>query len=112
MKMIVAILRPERLPFVRRAIEEVGYQGLTLTDVRGHGAQKGITQQYRGTTFTVDILQKIKLELVVQDQSVEKLVKAIADAARTGAVGDGKIFTLPVDDAMRVRTGETGNIAL
>ena len=112
MKKIEAIIRPDRLPFVRQAIEEVGYPGLTITDVRGHGAQRGVTQQYRGTTFTVDILPKTKIELVVPDEAVPRLVQAIAEAARTGAVGDGKIFTIPVDDALRVRTGETGDVAL
>ena len=112
MKKIEAIIRPERIGPVRKAIEEVGYQGLTITDVRGHGTQRGITQQFRGTTFTVDILPKIKLELVVPDASVPKLLKAITEAARTNQVGDGKIFVTTVDDAMRVRTGETGEKAL
>ena len=112
MKKIEAIIRPERLGPVRKAIEEVGYQGLTISDVRGHGTQRGITQQFRGTTYTVDILPKVRLELVVPDASVAKLLKAIVDAARTNAVGDGKIFVSTIDDAVRVRTGETGEKAL
>ena len=112
MKKIEAIIRPERLGPVRKAIEEVGYQGLTISDVRGHGTQRGITQQFRGTTYTVDILPKVRLELVVPDASVPKLLKAIVDAARTNAVGDGKIFVSTIDDAVRVRTGETGEKAL
>ncbi len=112
MKKIEAIIRPERLPFVRKAIEEAGYVGLTLTDVRGHGRQRGVTQTYRGTTFTVDILNKLKIELVVQDADAPRLVKAVVEAARTGQVGDGKVFITTIDDAVRVRTGESGNAAL
>ena len=112
MKKIEAIIRPEKLGLVRAAITAVGYEGLNITDVRGHGKQKGLTQQYRGQTFNVDILPKVKIELVTTDASVQKLVTAITEAARTGAVGDGKIFISTIDDAVRIRTGESGDKAL
>ena len=112
MKKIEAIVRPERLSIVRKALEETGYPGITITDVRGHGAQKGSVQHYRGTEFVVDILHKVKLELVVDDAAVEKIVRVIIDNARTGAVGDGKIFVSTIDQVMRVRTGESGSAAI
>lgn len=112
MKKIEAIIRPERLSVVRKALEETGYPGITITDVRGHGAQKGSVQHYRGTEFVVDILPKVKLELVVDDAAVDKIVKVIIDNGRTGAVGDGKIFVSPVEGVYRVRTGESGSGAI
>ncbi len=112
MKKIEAIIRPEMLPMVRKALDDVGYPGLTISEVRGHGAQKGIRQHFRGTEFVVDLIHKTKIELVVPDDSVEKLVKAICDAATTGAIGDGKIFISTIDEAIKIRTRETGNIAL
>ena len=105
---IEAIVRPERVGVVRKALEEIGYPGITITEVRGHGAQKGAVQNYRGTEFVVDILQKVKLELVVADDAVDKMVKVICENGRTGAVGDGKIFISTVDEVVRVRTGESG----
>ena len=112
MKKIEAIIRPERLSIVRKALEEVGYPGLTITDVRGHGAQKGAVQHFRGTEFVVDVLPKVKVELVVKDEAVDRLVKVITENARTGSVGDGKIFVWTIDEAVRVRTGASGDEAL
>ena len=112
MKKIEAIVRPERVSIVRRALEDVGYPGITITDVRGHGAQKGSVQHYRGTEFVVDILHKVKLELVVAEDAVEKIIKVISENARTGAVGDGKIFVSTIDEVVRVRTGESGPAAI
>lgn len=112
MKKIEAIIRPERLGAVRAAVGAVGYEGLTISDVRGHGRQRGVQEQYKGTAFTVDILPKIKIEMVTGDDSVPALVAAIKDAAYTGVTGDGKIFVSTMDDAIRVRTGESGMAAL
>ena len=112
MKKIEAIIRPERLSIVRKALEEVGYPGLTITDVRGHGAQKGAVQHFRGKEFVVDVLPKVKIELVVTDAAVDSLVKVITENARTGSVGDGKIFISTIDEAVRVRTGASGDEAL
>ncbi len=112
MKKIEAIVRPERVSVVRKALEEVGYPGMTITDVKGHGTQKGSVQHYRGTEFVVDILHKVKLELVVADEAVDKLIKVICENGRTGAVGDGKIFVWTIDEVVRVRTGETGATAV
>ena len=112
MKKIEAIVRPERVSIVRKALEEVGYPGITITDVRGHGAQKGSRQHYRGTEFVVDILHKVKLELVVDDDAVDKIIKVICENGRTGEVGDGKIFVWTIDEVVRVRTGESGAAAI
>ena len=112
MKKIEAIIRPERVSLVRKALEETGYPGITITDVRGHGAQKGSVQHYRGTEFVVDILHKVKLELVVDDAAVEKITKVIIENGRSGAVGDGKIFVSTIDEVIRVRTGESGTAAI
>lgn len=112
MKKIEAIIRPDRLPTVRRAIEEAGYPGMTITNVYGHGTQKGIVEQYKGTKYTVDILPKVKIEIVVADEAAPRLVKTLVEAARTGQIGDGKVFVSTIDDAIRVRTGESGKTAL
>ncbi len=112
MKKIEAIIRPGKLGAVRAAIAEVGYGGITISQVQGHGKQKGLQEQYRGITYTVDLLPKTKVELVVPDASVKKIVDAIVSAARTGAIGDGKIFISDMGDAVRIRTGESGEIAL
>lgn len=112
MKKIEAIIRPEKVDDVRKAIEAVGYPGLTITEAEGHGKQKGVTQQWRGETYRVEFLPKVKLELVVGDADVEKIVKAIIAAAKTGQVGDGKIFVSDVRDAIKIRTGERGQEAL
>lgn len=112
MKKVEAIIREGRLSLVRAALYEVKHPGLTVTEVRGHGAQKGITETFRGKTFIIDLLPKVKLELVVADKDVDKIVKAIAGEAMTGNVGDGKIFVSTVDEAVRIRTGEKGEKAL
>jgi nitrogen regulatory protein P-II 1 len=112
MKRIEAVIRPEKLTIVKAALEELGYPGMTVTEVKGHGIQKGITETWRGRTFKVDLLSKTKVELIVPDADVEKLVKTISEEAKTGNIGDGKIFVSTVDDAMRIRTGETGEKAV
>ena len=112
MKKIEAIVRREKLDDVRKALEEVGYPGITITDVRGHGKQKGLTQQWRGMEYKVDLLPKLKLEIVVIDQDVGRTVNAVVRSARTGETGDGKIFVIPVENAVRVRTGDSGDDAI
>ena len=112
MKKIEAIIRPERVSVVRAAIIDAGSNGITVTEVRGHGIQKGIAQQYRGVSYTTDLLTKVKLEVVVPDASVKKIVNAIMESARTGNIGDGKIFVSTVDDVYRIRTGESGDKAI
>ena len=112
MKKIEAIIRPERLEIIRVALEELGYPGITITEVKGHGKQRGITQQWRGREYKVDMLPKLKLEIVVLDDDVNKTANAIVRASRTGEIGDGKIFVLPVESAIRVRTGDTDDDAI
>jgi nitrogen regulatory protein P-II 1 len=112
MKKIEAIVREERLPVVLAALGELGYPGITIAAVKGHGRQKGVKEMYRGVEITVDFLAKIKIELIVGDDAVDKIVATIAENARTGAVGDGKIWVTPVESIMRVRTGETGEAAV
>ena len=112
MKKIEAIIRPEKLGNVRAAITKAGYGGLTVWEVRGHGKQKGVKQQFRGTPYTVDILPKVKIEIVTDDESVQSIVDAIIESARTGTIGDGKIFISTIDDVITVRTGVTGKEAL
>lgn len=112
MKKIEAIIRPERLSAVRDALEKVDSPGLMITEIEGHGKQKGIDQQWRGRKYKVELLAKVKIEIVAKDQEVERIVKAISDAAKTGKIGDGKIFVYPADYALRIRTGEKGDSAL
>src|SRR3989338_11526904 len=112
MKKIEAIVRPEKVDEVRKAIEAVGYPGLTITEAQGHGKQKGVVQQWRGETYRVEFLPKVKLEIVVGDADVERIVKAVIAAAKTGSVGDGKIFVSDVRDVIKIRTGERGEEAL
>ena len=112
MKKIEAIIKPFKLDDVKEALQDAGLQGMTVTDVRGFGRQKGHTELYRGAEYVVDFLPKLKVELVVEDSIVERVVAAIKDAAHSGRIGDGKIFVSPVDDAVRIRTGETGGDAL
>ena len=112
MKKIEAIIRPEKLDEVRKAIESVGYPGITITEAQGHGKQKGVVQQWRGETYRVEFLPKVKLELVVGDADVDRIVSAIIKSAKTGSVGDGKIFVTDVKDAIKIRTGERGESAL
>jgi nitrogen regulatory protein P-II 1 len=106
MKKIEAIIRPERLEQVKKALEEMGILAMTVTEVMGRGEQKGIKLQYRGGTMDVDLLAKLKLELYVQDEAVDSVMKTICDAARTGKFGDGRIFVSPVEKSGKVRTGE------
>jgi nitrogen regulatory protein P-II 1 len=112
MQKIEAIIRPMRLDQVKQALEDLGVVGMTVTDVRGYGHQRGHTEKYRGNTYVVNLLPKIKLELVVPDALAAAASNAIEDAARTGEIGDGKIFRYPVERAIRIRTGEEGEGAL
>ena len=112
MKKIEAIIRPERLDAVVQAIEATGYPGITVTEAEGHGKQKGVTQQWRGESYRVGLLPKVKLEIVVSDSDVERIIESISKAAKTGAVGDGKIFVSDIRQVVRIRTGEKGEVAL
>jgi nitrogen regulatory protein P-II 1 len=106
MKMVKAIIKPERFEIVKKALEDKGVTAMTTTEVQGRGEQKGITLEYRGKMMIVDMLPKIQIEIIVRDSEVDELIATIIGAARTGSIGDGKIFVLPVDTAIRVRTGE------
>jgi nitrogen regulatory protein P-II 1 len=106
MKMVKAIIKPERFEVVKKALEDKGVTGMTVTEVQGRGEQRGITLEYRGKTMIVDMLPKIQIEIIVRDHEVDDLITTIIGAAKTGKIGDGKIFVLPVDTAIRVRTGE------
>jgi nitrogen regulatory protein P-II 1 len=108
MKKVEAIIKPFKLDEVKEALHKLGVQGLTVTEVKGFGRQKGHTELYRGAEYVVDFLPKIKLEVVVTDEVVDKVVNAIVEAAGTGRIGDGKIFILPLEEAIRIRTGERG----
>jgi nitrogen regulatory protein P-II 2 len=112
MKMVSAIIKPFKLDDVREALSDVGVAGITVTEVKGFGRQKGHTELYRGAEYVVDFLPKIKVEIAVDDAIVEQVVEAITNAAKTGKIGDGKIFVTPVEQVIRVRTGETGSDAL
>ena len=112
MKKIEAIIKPFKLDDVNEALTELGVIGMTVTEVRGFGRQKGHTELYRGSEYTIDFLPKVKIELVVPDQLVDKVVAAIAAAARTGSIGDGKVFVMPMGEAIRIRTGEKGESAI
>ncbi|MFM9890318.1 MAG: P-II family nitrogen regulator [Rickettsiales bacterium] len=112
MKKIEAIIKPFKLDEVKEALQEIGLQGITVIEARGFGRQKGHTELYRGAEYVVDFLPKVKIEVVVADDMVEKTIEAIVAAAQTGRIGDGKIFVLPIEDAIRIRTGERGNAAI
>jgi nitrogen regulatory protein P-II 1 len=112
MTKLEAVIQPSRLEAVKDALHEIGIEGMTVIEVRGHGRQKGHTEFYRGREYTVDLLPKMKLEMVVADDLVDKAVQAITAAARTGKIGDGKIFLSRVDDAIRIRNDERGEAAL
>ena len=112
MKWIMAIIKPFKQDDVREALTEAGVTGITMSEVRGFGRQKGHTELYRGAEYQVDFLPKLKVELAVEDDRVERVVEAIQKSARTGKIGDGKIFVLPLDQAVRIRTGEVGPAAL
>ena len=112
MKMVTAIIKPFKLDEVREALSDIGVQGITVTEVKGFGRQKGHTELYRGAEYVVDFLPKIKIEVVVSDDQLEAALEAIVGAARTGRIGDGKIFVSEITDVLRIRTGETGAAAV
>jgi nitrogen regulatory protein PII len=111
-KQVTAIIKPFKLDEVREALAEVGVNGLTVTEVKGFGRQKGHTELYRGAEYVVDFLPKIRVEMVVADEAVDRVIEAIVRAARTGKIGDGKIFVTAVEQAIRIRTSESGDAAL
>ena len=112
MKMVTAIIKPFKLDEVREALSGIGVQGITVTEVKGFGRQKGHTELYRGAEYVVDFLPKVKIEAAIRSEMLEQVVEAIEGAARTGKIGDGKIFVTPVEQAIRIRTGETGDDAV
>ena len=112
MKLVIAIIKPFKLDDVREALSQIGVQGITVTEVKGFGRQKGHTELYRGAEYVVDFLPKLKIEAAVADELVEAAIDAIEGAARTGKIGDGKIFVLGLEQSIRIRTGETGEAAL
>ena len=112
MKLVSAIIKPFRLDDVRAALSEIGVQGLTVCEVKGFGRQKGHTELYRGAEYVVDYIPKVKIDIAIDGDQVDAVIDAVVDAARTGKIGDGKIFITPLDNIVRVRTGETGSSAL
>jgi nitrogen regulatory protein P-II 2 len=112
MKLITAVIKPFRLDDVRNALAEVGIQGMTVTEVKGFGRQRGHTELYRGAEYVVDFLPKVKIEVAVSDELAERVIEAIVDSAKTGKVGDGKIFVTDLEQVYRIRTGETGDQAI
>ena len=112
MQKIEAVIQPSKLDAVKDALVEIGVEGMTIIEARGHGRQKGHTEFYRGREYSVDLLPKVKLEVVVKDEMVEKAIQAIITSARTGKIGDGKIFVTKIDEAIRIRNDERGEIAL
>ena len=112
MKLIKAIIKPFKLEEVKDALSEIGVEGMPVSEVKGFGRQKGHTEIYRGSEYTVDFLPKVKLEIVVGDDLVDKVIDAVVNASQTGKIGDGKVFIIPVEEAVRIRTGEKGEEAL
>src|SRR3989475_1787012 len=112
MTKVEALIRPQKLDEVKAALSDIGVKGMTVTEVRGSGKQKGFTQHYRGAEYTVNLIQKVKIEVVVTDNEAKVVAEAIVKAAQTGEIGDGKIFLVPVAEAIRIRTGEEGDIAV
>jgi nitrogen regulatory protein P-II 1 len=112
MKKVEAVIKPFKLDEVKEALHEIGIQGITVTEAKGFGRQKGHTELYRGAEYVVDFLPKVKIEVVMDDALVERAIEAIQQAAHTGRIGDGKIFVTPIEDAIRIRTGERGNDAI
>ncbi|NKQ39535.1 MAG: P-II family nitrogen regulator [Methanosarcinales archaeon] len=112
MKKIEAIIRPERLNIVKKELSDAGYVGMTISDVKGRGIQGGITERYRGSEYVVDLLAKVKLELIVKKDDVDKVIDIICEHAKTGSEGDGKIFVIPIESVIRVRTGEKDEVAI
>jgi len=112
MKKIEAIIRPEKFDMVKDALLHLGYPGMTITEVKGHGNQKGISEMWRGRKFRIDLLSKTKIEITVRDADVEKIVNTIIDESKTGSIGDGKIFVFDVENVYRIRTSESGEAAI
>jgi nitrogen regulatory protein P-II 1 len=112
MKLIIAVIKPFKLEEVKTALSEIGVEGMTVTEVKGFGRQKGHTEIYRGSEYTVDFLPKVKLEVVVGDDLVPKTIDAIVKSAKTGKIGDGKVFVVPIEEAIRIRTDERGDAAI
>ena len=112
MKKVTAMIKPFKLDDVREALSDIGIQGMTVTEVKGFGRQKGHTEVYRGAEYAVDFLPKIQIHIVLSDDQIERVIEVIIETARTGKVGDGKIFISPVDQVIRIRTGETGDVAV
>ena len=112
MKKIEAIIKPFKMEDVKEALSEIGVEGMTVSEVKGFGRQKGHTEIYRGSEYTVDFLPKVKFEIVVADERVQRAVNAIVQSAKTGKIGDGKVFILPIEDAIRIRTEERGESAI
>jgi nitrogen regulatory protein P-II 1 len=112
MKKIEAIIKPFKMGHVKEALAEIGIEGMTVTEVKGFGRQKGHTEIYRGSEYTVDFLPKVKVEIVVTDENVQRATEAIVKSAKTGKIGDGKVFVLPIEEAIRIRTDETGDQAI
>lgn len=112
MKMVEAIIKPERLDDVLDGLAEIGYPGVTISDVRGHGRQKGVTHRWRGNAYTVQFIPKVKIEVAILDEDLSRTLDIIARKARTGNIGDGKVFVIDVEEALRVRTGDTGYKAI
>ena len=112
MKKVTAMIKPFKLDDVREALSDIGIQGMTVIEVKGFGRQKGHTEVYRGAEYAVDFLPKIQIDIVLSDDQIERVIEVIIETARTGKVGDGKIFVTPVDQVIRIRTGETGDVAV
>lgn len=112
MKMVIAIIRPTRLAAVKDSLNEGGFSGITVNSVKGRGSQKGIVERYRGSEYKIDLLDKVEIKVVVEDEDLDNVVKIITDSAKTNELGDGKIFVLNVEQAIRIRTSETGEAAL
>jgi nitrogen regulatory protein P-II 1 len=112
MKLVEAIIKPFKLDEVKDALNDIGIEGITVSEVKGYGRQKGHTELYRGAEYVVDFIPKIKLEIVIADELVSKVIETIETAAKTGRIGDGKIFVIPLEEAIRIRTGEKGNDAV
>jgi nitrogen regulatory protein PII len=112
MKLIISIIKPFKLEEVKEALSSIGIEGMTVTEVKGFGRQKGHTEIYRGSEYTVDFLPKVKIEIVVTDDMVTKTIEAVVKSAKTGKIGDGKVFVLPIEEAVRIRTDERGDAAV
>ncbi len=112
MKMVLAIIRPARLSVVKDALNEAGFSGITISSVKGRGSQKGTVERYRGSEYKIDLLDRVEIKVVIDDDDIDKVIKIITDSARTNELGDGKIFVLNVEQAVRIRTNETGIAAL